>query len=104
MTEQQTWWFEMGLQRGYPVCCIEAFLVGDQKRGGFFEGTGFVPCSCCYDRNPEDLINHIDTFRQIPYTFPFDDENSFERYNSSDLGRKVIDKINNIRTLMLKEK
>ncbi len=103
MTEQQLWWMEMGLQRGYPMCCIEAFLVGEQKRGGFFEGTGFVPCSCCYDRTPEDLISTIDTNRQIDHTFPFDSEKEEARYASFDYGRKITNKISAIRLLMNKD-
>lgn len=52
-------WKMWGKWYGYPDCCVDALCKGEQKRGGYFTGTGFVPCIKCYDRNPEDVVAHI---------------------------------------------
>lgn len=52
-------WKMWGKWYGYPDCCIDALCKGEQKRGGYFTGTGFVPCIKCYDKPVEDVVAHI---------------------------------------------
>ena len=52
-------WRMWGKWYGYPDCCIDAFCKSEQRFGGYFNGTGFVPCAKCYDKPVEDLISQI---------------------------------------------
>lgn len=56
-------WKMWGKYYGYPDCCVEAFLKGEQHFGGYFSGTGFVPCEKCHFRPVEDVVQQILTNR-----------------------------------------
>ena len=56
---------------GYPACCIDAFSklthIGDPHlRDRPFNGTGFIPCEMCCERDPEDLLTEINARRYHP--------------------------------------
>ena len=38
---------------------MDALCKGEQKHGGYFTGTGFVPCEKCYDKSVEYLVSQI---------------------------------------------
>ncbi len=62
-------WEMWGKYFGFPSCCIEAFLKGEHKKGGYFCGTGFVPCEKCYDKPVEEVMNVIKVNRICPTPF-----------------------------------
>ena len=54
---------------GYPNCCTEAFLKGNQNRQNIFVGTGFLPCNTCARKDPMEILKIIDTNRICPEKF-----------------------------------
>lgn len=45
--DDNPWWVFMGKYFGFPDCCIKNFCSGNNKESSLFDGTGYVPCSCC---------------------------------------------------------
>lgn len=64
-------WEDNGKEFGYPKCCRDAFLKGDQVKSTVFSGTGFLPCKCCNKKDPREVLKSIDSNRKIDILFPF---------------------------------
>lgn len=62
-------WYLHGKYYGYPNCCIEAFLLGQQSQNSVFSGTGFLPCSKCNKKSPLEIVEIINTNRVCPEEF-----------------------------------
>lgn len=65
-SEQQAHWISMGMQFGYPPCCIMAFVqlehIGEPERK--LHGTGFIPCKLCNEEFTEQqLVDQINKHR-----------------------------------------
>lgn len=56
------WWLH-GKYYGYPSCCINAFLRGEQNHDNIFVGTGFLPCNSCSKKDPDEILKIIGTNR-----------------------------------------
>lgn len=62
------WWMMLGLQLGYPPCCIAAFVRGEQLAHDYeipaeYHKTGFVPCRECAAVKPSIVIEYIQNHR-----------------------------------------
>lgn len=71
-------WMVLGLNLGYPPCCIAAFVRGEQLARDYvappeYDNTGFRPCRDCALVKPELVIAHINAHRS-PKLRPFPDE------------------------------
>lgn len=84
-------WMVLGLQLGYPPCCIAAFVRGEQLRGvrdydipADYLNTGFVPCRDCATVKPSLVIEHINNHRHPELRpFPdFDADKDLEKLNA----------------------
>lgn len=69
MTEEQRGarWYALGILFGYPICCIQSFLMmehlGQPLRK--LNGTGFIPCHRCNEeKTEEELVAAINLARQ----------------------------------------
>lgn len=62
------WWLH-GKYYGYPSCCIDAFLKGNQNFHNSFVGTGFLPCNSCSKKDPNEVMKIINTNRICPTLF-----------------------------------
>lgn len=70
-------WTMLGLQFGYPECCVGEFVIHAVK--GTYEtrgtrklnGTGYVPCIKCNELPEEQLIATIESRRMPHVKEPF---------------------------------
>lgn len=62
------WWLH-GKYYGYPSCCIDALLKGEQNWDNVFVGTGFLPCNSCSKKDPNEVMKIINTNRICPTPF-----------------------------------
>lgn len=70
-------WFLMGMQFGYPPCCVGDFIL-DLVKGTYINrkprklnGAGYVPCRSCNRRSEKELIAAINEYRD-PTLEPFE--------------------------------
>lgn len=83
-------WTFMGVERGYPPCCIGEFILWAIKSPKEIEkrpdrklhGTGFVPCIKCNCKSEEMLIAEINRFRS-PELMPFPDDSKRSKQEAS---------------------
>jgi len=71
-----------GVLYGYPECCIQWFhgrtmLDIHDHQPTAFDGTGFIPCPKCRERDEAEVLNDIASRRVTPIPFP-DGESSDE--------------------------
>lgn len=97
--DRNTHWENYGTLMGYPPCCIEAFLKGEQTFNCVFSGTGFLPCGDCNKLPPEKILKYIDTHRQSATIFPFDNEQDKELIER--IIPEVLEFINTLRNLTI---
>lgn len=76
--EDNPWWVFMGKYFGFPDCCIKNFCSGNNKESSLFDGTGYVPCSCCNQKiiNPQvvqEFTDNINAKRFHNYLFNIND-------------------------------
>jgi hypothetical protein len=70
--EKQEYWTKMGLMYGYPMCCIEEFLIVEIPRPvRKFSGTGYIPCAKCNEKTEQVMIDEIEKNRTWHKPFPF---------------------------------
>lgn len=50
MNQDIALWKTWGEYFNYPSCCVEAFCKEEHVRKGVFWGSGFCPCTSCYDK------------------------------------------------------
>lgn len=78
MTEEQKYFRMMGIDYGFPDCCIESFCNGrtyatlspaekKQYLSSEFWGKGFIPCAECATRDFRDVLREIDKRRNNKY-------------------------------------
>ena len=80
------WWLH-GKYFGYPNCCINALLKGEQQKDSVFSGTGFLPCASCNNKDPFEIMDIINTNRICPNKFkPFV---SIKPFRKSDFEKAV---------------
>lgn len=69
-------WTIMGLQFGYPPCCVGEFIIHNirgtwrTRKDRQFYGTGYVPCVKCNELPAEQLLAYINSNRQVETSFP----------------------------------
>lgn len=60
-------WREIGVQYGYPACCIESFVNLEHIKHPQplkLDGTGYVPCKSCNERYSEqEMADRINALR-----------------------------------------
>ncbi len=63
-------WYKLGIYFGYPKCCITEFIYHIQTKTSHtrgkrkFDGTGYVPCMKCNQKNHMMLLEYIHKNRQ----------------------------------------
>jgi hypothetical protein len=77
-------YFGIGLEMGYPCCCIDAFLkdfcqeTKERHPEGPWMGTGYIPCPVCAEQALAQgfevfVQSHIQPRRVSPIPFPQDE-------------------------------
>lgn len=54
--KENPWWTFMGKYFGFPECCVKDFCQSSVKIPSPFDGTGYVPCSCCNKLIVSDIV------------------------------------------------